>query len=79
LRGITGILNHLQKLALFEFYRTALATLFFLKVLGHDVDMVREGLGGEEGDKRRHWRILPCSLDKMLIVRRFSRCVEGFV
>jgi hypothetical protein len=79
LGGVAGILNHLQKLALFEFYRIALATLFFLKVLGHDVDMVREGSGGEEGDERCHWLLLSRSLDKMLIARRISRCVEGFV
>jgi hypothetical protein len=54
LRRVAGVLNHLKKRAFFKLYRTSLATLFFLKVLGHDVDMVREGFRGEEGDERRH-------------------------
>ncbi|KAL4866759.1 hypothetical protein BDV12DRAFT_187182 [Aspergillus spectabilis] len=47
------LLYHLQKLALFQLDRAALAALF-CKVLGYDVDMIRELLDGENGDEGGH-------------------------
>ncbi|PWY86551.1 hypothetical protein BO94DRAFT_557006 [Aspergillus sclerotioniger CBS 115572] len=61
LRRIARVLHHLHQLALLQLDRTALATLF-LEVLGHDVDVVGQGLGGEDGDERGHCDRCVCSM-----------------
>ncbi|PYI07883.1 hypothetical protein BO78DRAFT_365716 [Aspergillus sclerotiicarbonarius CBS 121057] len=53
LRWIARVLHHLHQLALLQLDGTALAALF-LEVLGHDVDVVGQGLGGEDGDEGGH-------------------------
>ncbi|RAL01814.1 uncharacterized protein BO80DRAFT_404689 [Aspergillus ibericus CBS 121593] len=57
LRRIARVLHHLHQLALLQLDGTALAPLF-LEVLGHDVDVVGQGLGGEDGDERGHCILL---------------------
>ncbi|KAL4915832.1 hypothetical protein BDW62DRAFT_212399 [Aspergillus aurantiobrunneus] len=54
LRRIARVLYHFQEVAFLELYRAALAALF-LKVLVHDVDMIREFFGREDGNERCHW------------------------
>ncbi|KAL2867321.1 uncharacterized protein BJX67DRAFT_371983 [Aspergillus lucknowensis] len=65
---VAGILNHLEEFAFLELYCAALPTLFFLEVFGHDVDMVWEGFGGEEGNERCHWSKFAFSFGEKLLL-----------